>query len=161
MKAVVVYDTAYGNTEKVALAIAQALGQGKTVSLLKADGAQPEDLTRADLLIVGSPTQKFRPLPSITALLQNISPEGLRNVHVAAFDTRITPEEVARVGILAFLVKLFGYAAEAIGKKLSSKGGTLLVPPQGFYVQGTQGPLLEGELERAAAWAKNIAEKLE
>lgn len=161
MKAVVVYDTAFGNTEKVALAIGQALGQGEAVNILKADSAQPEDLTSADLLIVGSPTQKFRPLPSVTALLQNIAPGGLRNVRVAAFDTRITLEEVARVGILAFFVKLFGYAAESIGKKLSAKGGMLLVPPQGFYVQGTQGPLVEGELERAAAWAKQIAEKIE
>lgn len=161
MKAVIVYDTAFGNTEKVALAIAQALGQGEAVNVLKAGNAQPEDLSHADLLIVGSPTQKFRPLPSISTLLQSIAPNGLQNVQVAAFDTRISPEEVAKVGILALLVKLFGYAAEAIGKKLSTKGGTLLVPPQGFYVQGTQGPLLEGEVERAAAWAKEIAEKLE
>jgi len=161
MKAVVVYDTAFGNTEKIALAIGQALEQEEAVNILKAGSAQPENLTSAELLIVGSPTQKFRPLPSVTALLQNIPPDGLKKVRVAAFDTRITPEEVARVGILAFLVKLFGYAAEAIGKKLSQKGGTLLVPPQGFYVQGTQGPLVEGELERAAAWAKKIAEKIE
>jgi len=161
MKAVVVYDTASGNTEKIALAIGQALGQREAVNVLKAGNAQPEDLTSAELLIVGSPTQKFRPLPLVTALLQNIPHDGLKKVRVAAFDTRITPEEVARVGILAFLVKLFGYAAEAIGKKLSQKGGTLLVPPQGFYVQGTQGPLVEGELERAAAWAKKIAEKIE
>lgn len=161
MKAVVVYDTAFGNTEKIALAIGKALEERAAVNIVKAGNAQPEDLTTADLLIVGSPTQKFRPLPSVTALLQKIAPNALKNVRVAVFDTRISPEEVARVGILAFFVKLFGYAAEYIGKQLTKKGVELLTSPQGFYVQGTQGPLLEGELERAAAWAKQIAERLE
>ena len=36
-------------------------------------------------------------------------------------------------------------------------GGKLAAPPEGFIVLGTQGPLLDGELERAAKWAKDIA----
>ena len=75
---------------------------------------------------------------------------------MAAFDTRLTESEINRVRILAFFVSLFGYAAKPIADRLVKKGGELIAPPEGFYVKGTEGPLLEGELERAAAWAKKI-----
>jgi hypothetical protein len=58
--------------------------------------------------------------------------------------------------ILAFFVKIFGYAAQPIADRLQKKGGELAVPPEGFYVGDTEGPLFEGELERAADWAKQI-----
>ena len=61
-----------------------------------------------------------------------------------------------KVKILAFLVRLFGYAAEPIADRLQKKGGVLAVPPEAFYVSETEGPLLEGELERAGEWAKQI-----
>ena len=57
-------------------------------------------------------------------------------------------------------VKLFGYAAEPIAARLEKKGGELAVPPEPFYVGGTEGPLLEGELERAEDWARQIAASL-
>jgi hypothetical protein len=41
-------------------------------------------------------------------------------------------------------------------KALVVKGGNLLAPPEGFVVLGVQGPLKDGELERAAGWAKGI-----
>jgi hypothetical protein len=49
-----------------------------------------------------------------------------------------------------------GYAANTIASTLKKKGGQLLVPPEGFLVTGEQGPLKEGELERAARWAGQI-----
>lgn len=152
MKALVVYDSAYGNTKQVAQAIGEALG----AETLHVDALRPEHLAGLALLVVGSPTQKFSPLGSVTRFLKSIPADGLRGVRVAAFDTRITQEEIAKVGILAFFVKLFGYAAEPIAKRLTKKGGELAVAPEGFYVGGTEGPLLEGELERAAAWAGQI-----
>ena len=54
------------------------------------------------------------------------------------------------------LVNVFGYAAEPIGDKLEGKGGEPVISPEGFYVDGTEGPLTEGELERAADWARHI-----
>jgi flavodoxin I len=53
-------------------------------------------------------------------------------------------------------VRIFGYAAQPITDRLEKKGGELVVPAEGFYVADTEGPLLEGELERAAEWAKEI-----
>ncbi len=50
-------------------------------------------------------------------------------------------------------------AAGRISGNLKGKGGTLMAFPEGFFVKGTKGPLKEGELERAADWAKGILER--
>jgi flavodoxin len=156
MKAMVVYDSAYGNTEKVAQAIGQALGPAEDVQVVRVGQADPGQLAGLTLLVVGSPTQKFSPLGTITGFLKRIPDSGLHGIKVAAFDTRITESQVAEVRILAFFVRLFGYAAKPIADRLTKKGGELAVPPEGFYVSGTEGPLVERELERAAGWAKQI-----
>jgi len=56
--------------------------------------------------------------------------------------------------VLRFIVKTGGYAAKSIANRLKKKGGDLIMPPEGFLVTGEEGPLQEGELERAADWAK-------
>ncbi len=157
MKALVAYDSAYGNTEQIARAIGRALGSEQDVETLRVGDVTPQKLQGISVLVVGSPTQKFSPTAATNALLKRIPNDGLRGVKVAAFDTRITEAEVERIKILAFFVRIFGYAAEPIASKLQKKGGDLAVVPEGFYVGGTEGPLLDGELERAAAWARKIA----
>jgi len=160
MKAMVVYDSAYGNTEKIAQAIGNALSSQGEVETVRAGDATPEQLAGLALLVVGSPTQKFSPTGATTGFLKSIPQNGLQGVKVAAFDTRFPVSEVEKVRILAFFVRIFGYAAEPIAGRLQKKGGDLAVPPEGFYVSGTEGPLLEGELERAADWAKEILKTL-
>jgi hypothetical protein len=54
------------------------------------------------------------------------------------------------------LLRLVGFAAPKIAKSLEKKGGTLVCAGEGFFVTGSKGPLKEGEVERAAAWAKEI-----
>jgi flavodoxin len=156
MKALVVYDSAYGNTAQIAQAIGGALGSPDQVQTLRVGEVSSDQLADLTVLVVGSPTQRFTALPSITSFLKNIPEGALQGVKVATFDTRITEAEIERIKILAFFVKLFGYAAEPIAKRLVQKGGEQVVPPAGFYVGGTEGPLLEGELERAGDWAKQI-----
>jgi len=156
MKAIVVYDSAFGNTEKVAQAIGQAIGSPEEVETVRVGNVRPEQLAGLTLLIVGSPTQKFSPLGTITRFLKGIPNDSLKGIKVAAFDTRATVEAIESVGILAFFVKIFGYAAEPIAKRLQKKGGELVIAPEGFYVSDTEGPLVEGELERAIEWAKKI-----
>ncbi|MFZ5916506.1 MAG: flavodoxin family protein [Chloroflexota bacterium] len=160
MKALVVYDSAYGNTEKVAQAIGQALGPAEEVKTMRVGNVQLDQLTGLTLLIVGSPTQKFSPLGTITRFLKGIPQNGLKGVKVAAFDTRIPQSKVDEIRILAFFVRLFGYAAKPIADRLVKKGGVLAISPEGFYVADTEGPLLEGELERAADWARRIVATL-
>lgn len=156
MKALVVYDSFHGNTEKIAQAIGSALGPGEEVDVLRVGDVKPEQLTGVALLIVGSPTRRFSPTPAINSFLKGVPRNGLRGVKVAAFDTRFPKSEIERVRILAFFVKIFGYAAEPIGDRLEKKGGELIIPPEGFLVEGVEGPLVEGELERAADWARRI-----
>ena len=156
MKALVVYDSAYGNTATIAQAIGQAIGLPQDVTVVQAGRVKPGQLAGLTLLIVGSPTQKLRPTGATTGLLKSIPKNGLKDIKVAAFDTRFTVGHMEKTRILAFFVRIFGYAARPIADQLEKKGGQLAVPPEGFYVADTQGPLLEGELERAADWARQI-----
>ena len=54
------------------------------------------------------------------------------------------------------MVKIFGYAAKPIADRLVKKGGKLIAAPEGFFVEGTEGPLTEEELERTEKWVKKI-----
>ena len=157
MKALTIYDSFFGNTEQIAQAIGNALGNQEDVEILRVGNVKPEQLTGLTLLIVGSPTRGFRPTPAISNLLKRIPRNGLDGVKVAAFDTRFSMDEIeSSVFILRILVNVFGYAAKPISDRLKKKGGELIIPPEGFFVKGTEGPLKEGELERAAVWAKQI-----
>jgi flavodoxin len=160
MKAMVVYDSQYGNTGQVAQAIGQALGTGDEVQVKRVTEAKPEQLAGLDLLIAGSPTQAFTATSGTKNYLKAIPDGGLQGVKVAAFDTRFTEEAINRNRFLAFMVRIFGYAAQPIADRLVKKGGELAVPPEAFYVGDTEGPLLEGELERAAEWAAQVADSL-
>ncbi|MCW3979764.1 MAG: flavodoxin family protein [Candidatus Bathyarchaeota archaeon] len=159
VKALVVYDSVFGNTEQVAKAIGGALSPLGGVEVLKVDNVKPAQLTGLDLLVVGSPTRAFRPTAATSNLLKGIPNNGLRGVKVAAFDTRIATADV-NSGVLNVMVKIFGYAAKPISDRLVKKGGELVIPPEGFYVADSEGPLKEGELERAVEWAKQIMETL-
>jgi flavodoxin len=156
MKAWVVYDSVFGNTEQIAQAIGNALGSQEDVEILRVSNVKPEQLTGLKLLIVGSPTRGFRPTAAINNLLKRIPKDGLKGVKVAAFDTRFTMSNIEESRVLPFFVKLFGYAAKPISDGLEKKGGERIIPPEGFFVEGVEGPLKEGELERAADWAKQI-----
>jgi hypothetical protein len=115
-----------------------------------------EQLKGLTLLVVGSPTRAFRPSPAISGFLKSIPADGLKGVKLAAFDTRILESDI-KPWILGLLVKACGYAAKPILGALTKKGGEAVVPPEGFAVEGKEGPLKPGELERAANWARRIA----
>lgn len=149
MKALIVYDSVFGNTEQIARAIGQVLG----AEVVRVSDVRPEQLSGLDLLVVGSPTRAFRPTPAIARFLKGIPANGLQGIRVAAFDTRVSVSDVGS-RILTVMVRWFGYAAEPIARRLQKKRGELIAPPAGFVVEGTEGPLRAGELERAADWAR-------
>jgi flavodoxin I len=163
MKALVVYDSFFGNTEKIACAVGDAIGDALKsrvdVLTLRVGDVKPEHLAGLGLLIVGSPTRAFSASPETKAWLKTLAPRSLTGVQVAAFDTRIAVDEV-KSRVLPVFVKLFGYAAEPIASSLTKRGGALVFPAEGFFVKDTEGPLKEGELERAAAWAQQIMAKV-
>jgi len=158
MKALILYDSFFGNTEQIARAVAGALGSPDEVSLCKVDALPPDALKGLTLLVVGSPTRAFRPSPSIKAFLDAIPAGSLQGVNVSAFDTRISAGDTDP-GFLKVMIKLFGYAAGPMGKKLQNKGGNLVMPAEGFFVKASEGPLKDGEMERAAGWGRQIALK--
>lgn len=152
MKALVVYDSVFGNTEKVAQAVAQALG----CEAAKVPSVTPESLAGVALLVVGSPTRAFHATPATMAWIKALPPNALSGVKVAAFDTRI-PAEESGSGFLKLMMKLFGYAAKPILGALQKKGGQAGAVGEGFYVNASEGPLRNGEIERATAWAAKLA----
>ena len=147
MRALVVYDSLYGNTEKIAEAIGGGIIGGE-VRVLRAGEVGPPELENISLLVVGAPTQGGPATPAIRDFLGRISKAEINGLDAAAFDTRVATK-VARI---------FGYAAGRIGGSLKGKGARLLVEPEGFFVDGKEGPLTEGELERAAEWGKKLSE---
>ncbi len=144
MKTLVVYDSQFGSTEKIAQAIGAAIG--KDVKVVKASGAGAADLNGIDLLIVGAPTQGGRMTKPVQDFLNGIPASALEKVNTAAFDTRVTTK----------LVVIFGYAAGRIAAAFKSKKNNPVVPAEGFFVKGSKGPLVDGEEARAAEWAKKV-----
>lgn len=148
MKTLVVYDSLHGNTEKVAKAIGDAVGGEVRVSAV--GEADPSTLGSFDLLFVGSPTHGGRASEPMRDFLGQVEAPALGGIKVAAFDTRLK----------SGWARIFGFAAGRIAKDLTKKGATLIGSPEPFYVEGTEGPLKDGELERASAWAREIAESM-
>ena len=149
MKALVIYDSVFGNTEKIAKAISDGLAQKGQSRLVQAAKATLADLKGIDLLVVGAPTQGGRPTPAVQEFIKTIPAGGLKGVKTATFDTRITK------GGTGTFAKIFGYAAKRIEPELTQRGGTHITS-EGFSVKGRQGPLQDGEVERAKEWAKKL-----
>ena len=126
MKALIVYDSTYGNTEKIARAVGAAFTGD--VKVLRTGEVNPAELSSFDLLVIGSPTYGGRPMPSVAELLNKIPESAIKGKNIAAFDTRIPTK----------LAKIFGYAADRIAKNLKEKGGNLVVPGEGFFVNGKE-----------------------
>jgi flavodoxin len=154
MKTLIVYDSAYGNTEQIARAVGHAVGDEVRVAL--AGEVDAGDLKDYELVIVGSPTQGGRPTPLVKAFLQRIPAGSLKDTGVTAFDTRI--DSAAQGFMLRTFMGALGYAAGRIARQLESKGGRLVTQPKGFFVEDKEGPLRSGEIERASAWGATIVQ---
>jgi flavodoxin I len=149
MKTLVVYDSLHGNTRTIAQTIGDAL-PGE-VEVLHVGEAQASGLEAYDLIVVGAPTHGARPSPDMQGFLDQIQEPALEGVKVASFDTRLTDTRFA-----FRLILMFGTAAPKIVNALKEKGGTPVGKPAGFFVMGGEGPLRDGEVERAARWAQGL-----
>jgi flavodoxin I len=149
MKTLIIYDSYFGNTEKIAQAIAQPYGES-AIAVRVAD-VKPEHFDGLELLVVGSPTRKFQPSEPISKFLKELDKSKVQNVKVAAFDTRIDLPTI-KSKVFRFVVKTGGFAAKTIALGLQKKGGKQILAPEGFLVTDEKGPLKEGELDRAGQW---------
>lgn len=162
MKAVVVYESLWGNTAAVARAIAEGIGPEATA--MSTAEATPEAVAGADLIVAGGPVFAFqlssermresiRQSPDPGAPRPDLSSPSLRSwlddlpagaASCAAFDTRARGP--------------FGKGAPTVAESLQAKGYQLVAPPEGFVVKGKYGPMREGELERARTWGRRLLE---
>jgi flavodoxin len=153
MKAAVIYESLYGNTEAIAKAVAEGVGHAGEVEIVEVSQA-PEAVAQGfDLLVLGAPTHGHgmsRPEsresvdPAKTSMgirewLERLS--AAPGARVAAFDTRFDKPRW-----------LTGSAALKISRRLSDLGCELVMPPESFFVDHTEGPLQDGELDRAKRW---------
>jgi flavodoxin len=153
MKTVVIYDSVYGNTKRIAEEIARSIAQEmdepspSEVPALHVGQVSIPVLNSAELLVVGSPTHGALPTEAMKAFVKRLGAPAEDSPRVATFDTRLS---------WGFLRK-YGFAATAMADELEEKGWVLQDNPGGFYVRGLKkGPLKKGEVERAAVWAKDL-----
>ena len=163
MKALVVYESMFGNTETIARAIAEGLGE--TFGVTMATASSMPAVLGMDLVVVGGPTHAFglsRPSTRASAgqqgagksaaggtglreWLETLAPPAAYRPATAAFDTRVRKPGVP------------GSAARSAARRLRHAGLPVVVPPMSFWVRGTDGPLLPGEEGRARSWGRELA----
>ncbi|MEV4157761.1 flavodoxin domain-containing protein [Nocardia salmonicida] len=164
MRALIVYESMFGNTATVAEAIADGLRPDYEVQLCPVADAVNRPVTQVDLLVVGGPTHAFglsRATTRQDASTRTTAPIeteiGVREWLDAALPVS-SPCPAAAFGTkVAHPPWLPGSAAKGIGKRLRNLGYRLAVAPTDFYVTAMTGPLTSGERERATAWATKLA----
>ena len=164
MKALVVYESLFGNTEQVARAVAEGLAETLEVETYEVADAPKAVREFLSLIVIGGPTHAFslsRPSTRAEAHKRGATkgasdfgvrewleglPTGPHSESVATFDTRA---DRAR--------HLPGSAAKKATRMARAHGYTHPIAPESFYVSDTDGPLLPGELDRARAWGRELA----
>ena len=150
MNVTIVYFSKYGNTQKLAEAMADSLSNKAVTHLYPLDQLPDSNWHKADLILMGSPTHKMNLPEAAKPVLASLPCKILPKTPVAAFDTsyKMSP-----------WLSRFS-AANKLVSKLRRLGGKLIVDPETFYVMGKEGPLYEGEVQRGQSWALTILERM-
>ncbi|WP_112133601.1 flavodoxin family protein [Glycomyces dulcitolivorans] len=161
MRAAVIYESMFGSTRQVAQAVAAELSDHMEVDVFEV-GEAPLVLGDVQFVVVGAPTHAFslsRPSTRAEAALK--APHGLVSTQIGLREWLEAVEVPAGVQAIAFDTRvdrhLVGSAARAATRKLRKAGFRVLAEPVSFLVEGIQGPLAVGELERARFWAEELA----
>jgi len=141
MKSLVLYDTMYGNTKIIAETVAKELGGDAVV--MPVSEFKLDYLQEVKLLVVGSPVIAWQPTVKIMNFLSGFKKKQLDGFKAAVFDTRVE-------------IFIHGDAAGKIAVELARAGAVVVTEPMGFKVKGREGPLKDGEVEKAAAWARSL-----
>jgi flavodoxin len=151
MNTLVVYFSKFGNTQKLAEAITERLTSNGNVRTISSDDLTVNDMKDIDLVVMGSPTHNMNLPKSVKPVFENLPKRTLPGTPVAAFDTSYKMS-----AILAHFT-----AAKKLSRKLRKLGGKQIVPPATFHVVGREGPLYEGEIERAQDWVELILKQVD
>lgn len=165
MRALVVYESMFGNTRQVADAVAAGLRTALDVRVLEVSAAPREIPDAVDLVVLGGPTHAFgmsRPSTRASAAEQGADPRAGRSNGIREWLADVT----APAGTLAvaFDTKvarphLPGSAARAAQRRLRRRGLVPLDHAKTFYVTATEGDLVDGELDRARQWGTQLASR--
>jgi flavorubredoxin len=144
-KAAVIYDTKFGNTEKIARALSEGMKRGGlAVDCLKINDVDLGKLGEYDMLAVGAPTHAFRISVPMKEFLRKLENVDLRGKKGFAFDTRLKS-------------RFAGSAANGIEKKLKELGLRIIRDYASAIVAGTEGPLEENAEKRFEEIGSEIA----
>ncbi|WP_101790310.1 flavodoxin family protein [Nonomuraea indica] len=167
MDALVVYESMFGNTRRIAEAVAEGLSCRVRAEAVEVGSAPAQVGPDIGLIVVGGPTHAFsmsRTSTRRSAAQQATGPLVSRGDGVREWlATLRTP--AARLGSAAFDTRIAkprmpGSAARGIARRLRRLGVRAVGPAQSFLVIGTQGPLVDGEVERARQWGERLAASL-
>lgn len=150
MKSVVIYDSKFGNTEKVAQAIARGAGAVGTVQVVDTGSGLEALADMPDLVFIGGPTQRRTMSPGLRTFVESLAGPFISDVATAAFDTRYRGS-----------TWLMGSAAAEASKRLFKAGGRPVAKPESFFIARTgpieQQALEPTELDRAEAWGRQVS----
>jgi len=156
MKTLIVYFSKFGNTKRLAEAMAETMKSAGDVRVITMDQLGVPDLEGVELVVMGSPTHAFTVPESVRSALAALPLGILAGKSVAAFDTTVRPGPLRHFR-----------AAPKLLRRLSQLGGKPVAQPQTFFVRtsGTQGTgardlLLEGQIAQAQDWAGRILRQL-
>ena len=168
MRALVVFESMYGDAQAIAGAVAEGLATRLDVTVCEVDRAPTLVPAGVDLLVVGGPTHgmtlssRASREKAAAQAHQTVTPQerGLRDwldslpdcpapIAAAVFSTRLGRPRWLR---------LFWSSGRASAGRLRRRGFRLVAPVADFYVAGVQGPLLDGEEDRAYRWGMRLAQ---
>lgn len=153
MKISIIYDSLYGNTEKIAQTIKEVLEKKHEIDIKNVTEAKLKDFQEKDLVIIGSPTHTGRPSKAMQVLLNMLPKESLKGSKLAVFDTSMATYK--QNFFMKGVIKFFGYSAPRVANILKKKGAEI-VSVQSFFVMNMKGPLKEDEVERAKKWGSGL-----
>lgn len=165
MRAIVVYESLWGNTAAIARAIAEGIGpEARALSTAEASGAAIADV---DLLVAGAPLHAFR-LPTdagresvATSPGKAPAPPDLSHPSMRSWLAAL-PEGRGRSAAFETRFRFSpGSATAGIARGLRRAGYRPIAKGRRFLVAGIYGPLRDGEVERARLWGAELAKAME
>ena len=150
-KVLVVFDSSFGNTEKIGREIAAGIEESGLAEckVINIDEVETEDLSGFDGALFGSPIHAFRATRGIKGAVKNAAKKGLQTKLVASFDTY---QALGHIG------KAAGQIEGELKKRI--KGAKVFSPGFSALVLGRQGPLQDDELPKAREFGKKFADEL-
>jgi flavodoxin len=163
MKALVVYESMFGNTEQIARAVAAGISETVDVQMTEVADATDPDPDVA-LIVAGGPTHAFSMSRENTRTdaISKGAPEGEREYGLrewmAALPSGQHTEKIATFDTkIKSMRHLPGSAAKSAAKVACRRGYESVASAESFYVDDLDGPLLDGEIDRARAWGRQLA----